>query len=417
MKSFLSSRLKTEFIRFIKLYPIWFLVLFILGSLCGYWYIRTSSYNRIKTSLAESSTQIRETLKYDNGKWDTTLYNANPLTPHPTGSSGASDPLYIITKDGFIIERNRPINGFLDSSDFKLLLGFNEPETIETITNEKWRVLSKPIIFDNETLGVIMAGYYNPSMESTAQIDPILEENLQQIRDKIKIEGEHIVTNPLDIRNSHYNVAFEVVSNFNKMLTNNGRIPTFIDKSYLINELEALGTYQTVTDAKTKEPFLIYTTPINDSHGKIAGIIVGAKSVGSINNVLKDYVVISTILGLLFVLLTFLPRLTSKPKIAPLKSISFDRKSSAIKLNNDTIHIPYASNQYYLCEAIFSAPRKRWERDELMDKFGIKETSQGWRTIYDASLAINKKLSLKLIHHQDKTFMMNPSLVDIVQKY
>ncbi len=94
--------------------------------------------------------------------------------------------------------------------------------------------------------------------------------------------------------------------------------------------------------------------------------------------------------------------------------IKFDEKESKINANGKQIKIPYAKNQYYLCKALFSKPKKRWENDELLEEFGIDiEGSKIKRQAYDAMIAINEKVEKAidirdLILYENKTFRLNP---------
>src|SRR5581483_9497719 len=91
----------------------------------GYIFIREFILSQTKKQLNEFTHRVVSDLSYKNGTFDTSLYTADPKTPHPNGSSGFTSPLYIITTNGFVIERTHPINGFLDASDYKKSLSFS----------------------------------------------------------------------------------------------------------------------------------------------------------------------------------------------------------------------------------------------------------------------------------------------------
>jgi hypothetical protein len=74
--------------------------------------------------------------------------------------------------------------------------------------------------------------------------------------------------------------------------------------------------------------------------------------------------------------------------------------------------IAFATNQYYLCEALFAFPKKRWETDELLDRFGSDVENKNSRTLYDTVLALNRKFLWRLISYKDKTYQLNPELID-----
>jgi hypothetical protein len=70
------------------------------------------------------------------------------LTPHPW-NRGFPDPIYIISLDGFVIERNALIH-LLDSGSLQFVSQFNSPQTVSGSTFEQRRVLSKHIIKNNK---------------------------------------------------------------------------------------------------------------------------------------------------------------------------------------------------------------------------------------------------------------------------
>mgnify|MGYP001791553497 FL=1 len=417
---------KTEVINIGKVF-LFFIFLSLLQIGITYIFVRQSSLNQIYDSLQNLSQRIQHDIKYDQGKWDTKLYNADPFTPYPHGSSGFSQPLYIITSEGFVIERNRPINNLLDSSDFKHLLAFSKPQSISTVTNENWRVLSKPIKTKNDTVGVILVAFYNHPSQ-IADIDKKLEENLEQLSSQVRVRDGHIDTSNIDIRNVHYDVAFEIANNFNKVLINNGRTPSFIDPSYIETEFQ-FEKKRIVEDKLTKEKFLITTQPFIDKNRETRGVIVAGQSISPLNEILYRYIIFAlfTSIILIFPLSFFtifslrreikevINQYEKSKQIKKLPSIiSFDKKQSILFLDEKVIAIPYASNQYYLIDALFLHPKKRWESDELLSKFGENINSENWRTVYDAMLSINKKVGFKLISYKDRTYTINPSLIPLI---
>ena len=381
-------------------------------------FLRYIAIQDAKHSLEELYTRISNDLQIKNGKWDTTLYNADPHTPHPSGSNGFITPLYIITSGGFVIERNQPISGLLDSSDFKHLQAFQTPQTLAVVTNDQWRVLSKPILGkNNEVLGLTSVAYHNPNENILNVIDSTLLESLEKINSAIKVTNNSIDVKDVDIRTIRYDIAFEVINTYNKVLLQNGRTPTYIDPSYIDSELKRSIT-RIVRDSHTGEQFLIYMQPIKDSNGKSQGIILIGRSLYSIHNTLRAYVIFSLGFGI-FLIIPLLLLLSQRLFIFKTKSVNvdsypeevaFDSKESVILADKKIIAIPYATNQYYLCKAVFSHPKKRWELDELLKKFGDQDSSQNWRKVYDAAIMVNKKAGFKLISYQDKTFRLNPAI-------
>src|SRR5690348_26596 len=92
----------------------------------------------ITKDLVHSETKlVLSDLSYKNGAWDMSKYDADPEIP-------GTYRLYLITKDGFVIDRWRPIAGFLDTSDFKQLLVYQQPQTVTTVAGQAWRLYSEP---------------------------------------------------------------------------------------------------------------------------------------------------------------------------------------------------------------------------------------------------------------------------------
>lgn len=400
------------------------IVIFMLYSVLSSYLIKNLAYKHVENEIKSFATIVEKGLDFRNGQWDTTRYTSDPQTPHPSGSGGFSAPLYIVTTDGFVIERNAPINGLLDSSDFNHLIKFQTPQTISLVTNDQWRIVSRPITHNNQTKGVMVVAFYNPLDGAEQVIDEKLINNLDYLESRISFRDSEIDIKEINISEIDVDISFEIVSSFNKVLLNNGRMPTFIDRSYVLRELEQADQIRTVVDTQTNKPYLVYSHPIRDAENTPIGIIVIAETTAFVDQLMNRYipfVLIFTVLVvglfgtvLIIVLNTYLPRiLTSYDEIksqATIPSrIQFDRTKSSLLFDGNIVDIPYASNQYYLCEALFSKPQKRWEHDELLKRFGEEETAS--KKVYDAALAVNKKVGFKLIVYKDKTFRINPDLV------
>lgn len=420
---------RQHFKSFFKLY-VFVIFLFIFQIILSYFFVYKTSFSQIESHLLTLSDRIIKDLRFDGKTWDTSLYNSDPYTPYPNGSSGFSNPLYILTKEGFIIERSSPIRGLLDTSDFKHLSKFNKPETIHTVTNEWWRILSKPIEKNGLVLGVVVVSYYNPRESETLLIDRKMEENISFILSQIQVKDNKMNVSRLDIRNIHYEFSFEVVDNYNNVLINNGRVPTFIDTSYFAKEVESQQR-RIVTDKKTQEQYMVITRIITDIKSEPVGLIIIGESVRSLYTILHNYVLFALFVSLFCIvpLLVYVVHIFRKDVVAILaekisniksieiKNIYFDKKGSSIQIDGRKYEIPYASNQYYVCDAIFSAPTKKWEYDELLEKLGdIKSDEINGRKIYDAVLAINKKCGFKLIEYKYKVFTFNPLFLSRLSK-
>lgn len=383
--------------------------------------IRSIFISHIRLSLNDLAIRIKNDLRYENNKWDTTLYTADPLTPHPTGSSGFVTPLYIITTDGFVIERNQPISGLLDTSDYKRLLTFKEPQTINAITNESWRILAKPIIKDETSFGVAMVSYFNPIPASQEEIDTKLEDNLSRLQAQLYVKDNQLMADKLDIRKIDYDISFEVVDTFNTVIANNGRNPSFIDPSYIASIIKSKNE-EIKKDGKTGEKFLFKRMDLYDSNNTVRAVIVAGESIDYIDSGLSEYLpyavgllVITNILSILFITRIFsVPKLikqAAQTQIVP-KSVTFNAEEGVLLINDKSYSIPLNSHQYKILHALFSAPNKIWQQSELFERFHEDGTQENTRKIYDAMLAINKKSGFKLILYKEKTYQLDQNLLN-----
>ncbi len=385
--------------------------------------IREITLTHISDSLDTLYKRIQSDALYKDGKWDTSLYNADPDTPHPHGSSGFTNPLYIITVDGFIIERTQPIEGFLDTADFEHLQAFNQPQTVAIVTNDQWRILSKPIINKRgETIGTVAVSLHNPETSLSADIDKKLDKNSNMIISNIKINTNNSInTSSVDIRQVDYNVAFTIVDKFNKVLLNTGRMPIFIDPSYVTRETKQIGTTRVVYDAKTNVPFFIKSYGIRDKNNELKGLVVAGNSLTFLEILYTKFSIflLSINIAVFALCMFFFNKFKSWIQIEGIntlpKSLSFNSRENILFVDDKEFSIPYATNQYYICKAIFSAPQKKWEIDELLRRFGELEENPNWRKVYDAVLALNKKVNFKLIDYKDKLIRLNPELIDKVK--
>lgn len=403
--------------------------LFLFHILLGFIFVYQTSIRSVERKLNTLTGRIEKDLRYTNGKWDMTLYTADPMTPYPNGSSGFTNPLYIITDNGFVIERSQPIRGVLDTSDFEHLIRFEKPMTLDTNTNEKWRVYSEKIIDNESVLGVIVVSYYNPKSDEVESIDIHLQETAKEIRKSIITTNGQINTGGVDIRNIHYEFSFEVVDRYNKVLLNNGRVPTFIDPSYFDHAIKQAQN-RIVKDQLDDQPFIL-NTRILSFHNKPIAVIVAGESVSGLYLILKNFLIFSVVMSLILVVplvfYTFMmlrnefTKLFSKQATQnifdeKLSTIQFDKKQSSIILNKTVFPIPFASNQFYVCEAIFAYPHKKWEYDELLSKMGENIDEASTRKVYDATIAINKRVGIKLIKYKSKVFYMNPEYISLLKK-
>lgn len=383
-----------------------------------------NSLSETRANLLKEIDRVSEDVKFAQGKWDTSLYNADSNIP-------SNAPLYIITSEGFVIDRWKPIHGLLDVSEFTHILAYSAPQTINTITNENWRVLSAPISNGNEVVGAILVTAYKPDPQSFDIIDKQLTQTISDIRQVISVTNETINVTRLDPRKLPYNITYQIVNKFNKILIQSDsvnsitRTPTFIDSSYVDNQLKAPREQQ-IADSQTQENFLVETSPMYDNANNIIGIIVAGAPISSLYDVIRTHLVTfglagSTALLLFSPLFIFLLRkgvsrgisLSLAKKIPD--TIYFVKKDSKLFFDDRSIDIPYASYQYYFCDALFTKPTKRWEVDELLELFGETIGNNEWRKVYDTMIALNKKISEilgeKLFIVKNKTYRINPQLV------
>lgn len=402
-----------------------YIVFFVIQLIVGSFLIYQVAINQTTDSLNQVTNRVKEDITYKNGSWDTHRYIADPELP-------GTFPVYILSADGFVIDRWKPVHGFLDTSDVRRLLSYQTPGTMNTPTNQSWRILSKPIMSNDTTLGIITVSYFNQEGD-TASIDAKLQESITAIESKLRIKNNTIDTTNLDVRDITFGVAVQIVDKFNRIIVKNNntnsidQIPNYIDASYIGTVANASPVRQ-IQDSDTGERFLLVSTPMFDTNGSIIGVIVVGRSISYIEQILKNFVILDGILGIIlagifgmislgfirgYILQKAQSSVIESNKKHEIDHIAFDKKSGTLVLDDHEIHIPYATNQYYLCEALFASPKKRWEIDELLEKFGEQDLTN-WRKVYDTMLIINKKVTPiidnKLIVAHEKTYQINPVL-------
>lgn len=394
----------------------------------GYFIVRHAYLLEIKSTLSRTMNTIINDSLYKDGKWNLDAYNSDPDTPSPVASSDF--PLYIFTTEGYVIERSKPIWDFYDASDLQYILNFQTPQTITSPTNESWRVLAKAVAHEGGTAAGIYVAKYNPDKD-TVNIDNLLKTTIDKIYSQVSLNNGEIDTSKVNNKDIPYNISFRIVSKYNKIILSNGRAPTFIDTSYVESLIGKLG-YQIVLDGKTNAPHMVSIAPLNDDKGQIQGIIVVGREIKPLYSTLNKYIMYWLIIGpFILFSLTLILKIFVLDKAIKLSQeyhskntnesniykLSFDRTNSQIIIDSTSIKIPYDSNQYYLCDAIFSSPSKRWEADELLEKFGTEFVGKrSVRKIYDATLTVNKKVKFNLIEYKGKTYRLNQKLVSKIVK-
>lgn len=415
--------------------PTLFVVLFYIFQLIfvgTFLYLSHMSY--AKAELNKISEQVQDNIIYKEGQWDTSKYNADPDIPGRFRIS-------IFSHDGFVVERWRPVPGFLDTSDFKRLLVYQKPQTVQTITGQKWRMYSEPIESGKVTLGVIATSKYNPDQALNNETDSELKAAAQTIKQQLIVRGDNIDAKQTDIKSVPFDISFQIVNQFNTILVKNNnassmdRIPNFIDSSYVKSEMSA-NTFRTIRSTEDpREKFLIKSFPLkNPENGQAFGMAAVGTTTSFADGQIKNYAIASLVFTLLGASVIAIIRSRKKPlnsepdtkdngqplTDSEVKQIIFDKKTHTLTINDQSVKIAYASNQYYMCEALFSATKKKWEADELLDRFGVELDRNGWRKIYDAMTGINSKASSiiasKLIVNSNKTYRINPVFVDKIIK-
>lgn len=374
-----------------------------------------------REGLAQKIVSIKSDFKYEKGKWDLEAYNKDP-------DLLGFYPLYFMTTDGFVLDRRDPIHGFLDTSDFKRLLSFEKPQTVSSITSQNWRIYVRKIDSVGSTVGVIAVSYYNPPKEIIDQIDQKLIEAADFIYSQLKIEDKNIGTKELNIKAIDYDIAFNIIDSFNTIILksanvdNTNRIPNFIDPSYVKRQLSQPAE-KIIKDSLTGDLFMIRQASLEASDGSSIGIFVVGQSMSSIIGITQKYILRQTIISILIFLISILVLgFILKNKKGGAASLNylpqeafFNQKRGMLSIDGVDIVIPYATNQFYLLQTIFSNPAKRFETDELLERFGEEKSKIGSRKVYDAMLSINKKVSkvadIKLILNQNKTYQLNPKII------
>jgi hypothetical protein len=380
--------------------------------------------NQVTSNLDVIASRVKEDLSYSQGKWNTSRYDADPQLPE-------TFPLYVLSTDGYVVDRWKPLHGFLDTSDIEKLLAYEKIQTVVTESSQRWRIYSKRLTTNSRTSGVVTVAKYDPDENSLITVDAELLKSMSQIVRKLSTKNGVIQTSSLDPRDVPYDISFQIVDSFNHILSKNNntnsidRLPNYLDSSYVSNIISGPKVRQ-IRDSVTNKPYILVTREIVDSKNYVIGVIVAGRSISDIYAIIQNFIIFEIVGSTIMLVLAMsvFPSLlkrfislsadSSKDAIhAPITRISFNKKSGVLLFNEFEVSIPYATNQFYLCEALFSSPKKRWEIDELLEKFGEQDL-KNWRKIYDAMTIVNKKtsefMSEKLIVLQQKTYQLNPSL-------
>lgn len=392
------------------------LITYSLQFLVGIFLFFLISIHQVWDKLNQKSERILTNVRYTDEKWDLTLYNADPQLL-------STEPLYFIAIDGFVLDRRSPIRGFLDTSDFKRLLAFTEPQHFRSISGQLRRLYTKPLIDQGNPVAAVTVSYFEPTDEKLDQIDHSLRSIADNILANISYINGTIDTTRLDVREIPYDYSFAIVDSYNSIVLKTAnvssvdRIPNFIDPSY-IKAIKDGPSTRIIRDDQTKELFLIKTARYQKVSELVAIVAIG-QSIEPILATLKQYFIFEGIFSIVTVLIViFILCRTKKTSLNPSSlphEINFSATSGILMVDEISIRIPYATNQFYLLQKLFSNPSKRYETDQLLIQIGEFSASEKSRKIYDAMISVNKKVSkvipIKLIMNQNKTYQLNHEIL------
>lgn len=406
---------------------------FIIFLIINYWYIQWISYNRITKNISRSMQQIAIDLEYKNGVLDATKYFQDSDTP-------VDKPLYILTSEGFVVERLNPIDGFLDTSQISYLNELTTAQTITTPANTTWRVVSKPIVINGKQEGSILTAYFDPKEDIKNEIDTQLQSVSEDLLSLLNFQDGILSAHKIKTRNIPYSIYFSIVDRFNKVIKEDGGPPAYIDRSFVARELTQRKS-RVIKNAKTGESFFVLSQPVYDLNNNSVGVIIMAEPLTYLQEFFRYQRNFSIVSALIVVIMSIfllvyifgreikkavqektdqLLREVSIKKYLNPNSIIFDKKYSLLQCDSHSISIEYGSKQYDLCRSLFSFPKKRWELDEILEKNHMSDHDVNSRTFYDAMLRINNKvmslIGIKLIMYENKTFRINPDLLPKIVK-
>ena len=365
----------------------------------------------------------------DGDNWDISKYNTDPAIK-------GGYRLYIFSNDGFVVDRQRPIGGFFDISNFKQQSEYTDPQTIHTITGQEWRMYSRIISDSDQEVGVISVASPGPFASNISDVDHQLKQTAAQIASKVRVKNGQADASAVDNRLVPIGTPFQIVNKYNRILAKSqnshsiDQLPDTIDATYVLRGLERSGTKQ-ATDTKTGESFLTASRPLMDNNGNQRGVVIASLPLAANHFALKTYAIFWITIDLLAMLPLLIlawrrrnrnrviPENTKLLRLQDIESISFVKSENSLQINQHKIPLTYATNQYYLCIALLTSRRRIWETDELIEKFGEQHGDMSWRKVYDTMVNLNKKTSQimepKLIITNNKTYQLNPELQEKIR--
>lgn len=352
--------------------------------------------------------RMHENIRYKSGMWDLYYLNSDPLLP-------GSYTHYILTTQGYVIERWRPINGFIDTANLDHILQFSQPQTVTTPAQEQWRVLSQPVKNGNEVLGAVFVSRFVSETENISVIDKRLRQDLAFAMGKIRVVDDTIDTSALDMRQTQYDISIKIVDKYNTIIakTNNSnsidRAPNYIDSSYVRNELKS-SRYRMIYDSVSNEPFLIVKSSFLNDNGEAVGVLIVGKSMLFLYKLVGVYLISMGLLTLItvpFVIYFYKKRYPG----TGVRKIAFHHEEGILQIDTARIEIPLDTHQYHVLYCLFHSKDMQCSAEDITAAFGEHEGNI-WRRVYDVMLVLNKKteayLDDKLIVIKNRRFHINP---------
>lgn len=102
-----------------------------------------------------------------------------------------------------------------------------------------------------------------------------------------------------------------------------------------------------------------------------------------------------------------------KEQNAKLVAPNYDPKSCTIYFANKPIKLRKNTQLADLCNALFSEPGKKWDWDEMLERWGEHNyTKDDWRKVYEAARGINEKIAINtgvkdFLDYDKHTVMLN----------
>lgn len=365
--------------------------------------------NNLEKNLTAHNKKVANNLSYVDGSWDIQSYLHDE-------SINRLQPLYIITSEGFFIDRRFPITDFLDTSDYHFASSFVTPQLITTPTGNSWIMYSRYIINNSINYGVLTLGLPSSVPSQTEELSRLIITSADSLLSQIQISHNEIDPTKITTKNLSNLISFQIINNTSQILYNFGNLPSYIDRSRVSQLIHK--QYANVTDKKSHRQYLLAVAPLR-FNGLNQGVVISGLPLDSFSDNFKIYTLV--LLVSLFGLYLFLNNFMSRQNKKPSKSLSlkFDKSHQCLVYNQQILSLPLNSNQYYLAKLLVAHPNKIFETDELAELiFGSTDFSLNrkyWRQLYDSARLLNgkfiNKFGKKLVITSSKSFILNPDLV------